>query len=234
MFIGQAAALFMVLGDFGATAFFVSTGLFQALFIVGVSYQMGAIAKLLMLAGVSYKLGAVPFHGWVPDTYQSAPAPFVAFLSVAPKVAVMGALVRVQGVVGNGGFTHAWGPVLVVLAVLTLVFGNVMAIPQTNVRRLLAWSGISHAGLLVLALSLGTADGVSALLFYLATYVVSNMGAFLVAEAVGARVGDELGGWNGLARRSPGLALSMLLCILSLGGIPFVAGFWGTCSRSRR
>lgn len=192
-----------------------------------VGTPMGALGALLVLGGMAYKLGAVPFHMWVPDTYQAAPAPFVAFLSVAPKVAVMAALVRVQGGVGHGGFGHAWAPVLVVLAVLTLAFGNVMAIPQTNVRRLLAWSGIGHAGLLLLALALGSADGVAALLFYLATYVVSNMGAFLVAEAVGAHVGDDFPGWNGLARRSPGLALSMLLCLLSLGGIPFVAGFWG-------
>lgn len=233
------------LGVEGSTKLYLTGSISAGLTIYGASFLVGVtggtsldaialapvspmlvLGLLLMLAGVSYKLGAVPFHGWVPDTYQSGPAPFIAFLSVAPKAAGIAALIRLQG--GPGGSVgELWGPVVLIICVLTMLVGNVLAIPQTNVRRLLAWSGIGHAGLLLLGFFLDSSVGVGAILFYLATYVVSNLGAFFVAEAVGAQVGDELPAWNGLARRSPGLALAMLLSILSLGGIPFVAGFWG-------
>lgn len=233
-------------GAEGATKMYLAGSLSAAFSIYGASFLVGVagttslaaisqapaspllvLGGLLMLAGMAYKIGAVPFHMWIPDTYQVAPTPFVAFLSVAPKAAGMAALIRLQGVPGDGTLAHAWTPVVLVVCVATMLLGNLLAIPQSNVRRLLAWSGIGHAGLLLLALALGTVDGIAAILFYLATYIVSNMGAFLVVEAVGARVGDEIPAWNGLARRSPGLALAMLLCLLSLGGIPFVAGFWG-------
>ena len=228
----------------GATKLYLTGALSAGLAIYGASFLVGVagsssladiaaagdspmrtLGLLLLLAGLSYKLGAVPFHGWVPDTFQSAPAPFVAFLSVAPKVAAVAALLRLQN--AGAGVAATWGSLVVVVAVVTMVFGNLLAIPQTNVRRLLAWSGIGHVGLMLVALYLHTAESAAAVIFYLATYVVSNLGAFFVAEAVGSEVGDELGGWNGLARRSPGLALAMLLALLSLGGIPFVAGFWG-------
>ncbi|GDX81364.1 NADH-quinone oxidoreductase subunit N [Deltaproteobacteria bacterium] len=187
---------------------------------------MLAFGALLVLAGMGFKLGVVPFHMWVPDVYQSAPAPFVAFLSVAPKAAAVAALVRIAAHAGSS-LPGLWAPVVIVLAVITLTVGNLFALPQTNVRRLLAWSGIGHAGFLLIAFAIGTAEAYAAALFYLATYVAGNTGAFFVSEAVGSKVGDEVSGWNGLARRSPGLALAMLLCLLSLGGIPFVAGFWG-------
>jgi NADH-quinone oxidoreductase subunit N len=229
-------------GAEGATKLYLTGAISAGLTVYGASFLVGvtggtslaAIASaptspmlvlgaMLVLAGFAYKLGAVPFHMWIPDTYQVAPTPFVAFLSVGPKVAVMAALVRIS----TGHIAQAWAMPLLVLCVLTLLLGNILAIPQTNVRRLLAWSGIGHAGLLLLALMVGGSAGAASILFYLATYVVSNMGAFFVTEAVGSRVGDDIPAWNGLARRSPGLALAMLLCLLSLGGIPFVAGFWG-------
>lgn len=231
-------------GAEGATKLYLTGSISAALTVYGASFLVGlsgsthldviaatavtpmlALGALLVLAGFAYKLGAVPFHMWVPDTYQVAPAPFVAFLSVAPKVAGMCALIRFAGL--EGPLADLWGPVLLVLCILTMLLGNILAIPQTNVRRLLAWSGIGHAGLLLLALYLQSAAGVTAILFYLATYIFSNMGAFLVAEAVGSTVGDDIPDWNGLSRRAPGLALAMLLSLLSLGGIPFVAGFWG-------
>lgn len=234
------------LGAEGATKLYLTGSISAGLTVYGASFLVGmagstdlitiaqtapspmfVLGGLLMLAGLAYKLGAVPFHLWIPDTYQAAPAPFVAFLSVAPKAAVMAALVRLAGMPERVGVPSSWLPVLLAVSVVTLVLGNILAIPQSNVRRLLAWSGIGHAGLLLLTLAIDSDAGLHAMLFYLATYVVSNMGAFLVAEAVGSKVGDEIVGWNGLNRRSPGLALAMLLCLLSLGGIPFVAGFWG-------
>lgn len=185
---------------------------------------MLALGALLVLAGMLYKVGAIPFHMWVPDTYQSAPTPFVAFLSVAPKVAGFAVLARlfVQAMPAAIRDVRT-APLLLLIGGITMVGGNLLALPQSNVRRLLGYSGVAHVGLLIVALSLGTAEAVAAMLFYLATYVASNMGAFLVVEAVGQ---GEITGWNGLARRSPALALSMLLFLLSLGGIPFVAGFW--------
>lgn len=229
----------------GATKLYLTGALSAGLTVYGASFLVGVSGStllldivnapvsamslagaLLVLAGVAFKLGVVPFHMWIPDTYQSAPAPFVAFLSVAPKVAAVAALVRIAWADGVAAFP-TWTVHLLLLAVITLTVGNLFALPQTHVRRLLAWSGIGHAGLLLLALGLASTDGVGAALFYLATYVFGNMGAFFVAEVVGGHSGEELSGWNGLARRSPGLALAMLLCLLSLGGIPFVAGFWG-------
>lgn len=231
-------------GAEGATKLYLTGSISAALTVYGASFLVGVtgstslealsqatpspmlgLGLLLVFAGFAYKIGLVPFHAWIPDTYQAAPAPFVAFLSVAPKVAGMAALVRLQGTAGP--VAALWGPVLPVVVVATLLLGNLLAIPQTNVRRLLAWSGVGHAGLLLLAFSLDNAAGVAAILFYLATYIVANTGAFLVAEVVGSQLGEEMPAWNGLARRSPGLALAMLLCLLSLGGIPFVAGFWG-------
>lgn len=232
-----------VRGAEGATKLYLTGSMSAGLTIYGASFLVGvtgdtalasitaapaspmlALGLVLVLAGFAYKLGVVPFHAWIPDTYQVAPAPFVAFLSVAPKVAGMAALIRLRGAPGEGALAELWGPVLLVLCVLTLLLGNALAIPQTSVRRLLGWSGIGHAGLLLLAFYLDSRVGNGALLFYLATYVAAGLGSFLVVDAVG---GDELGTWNGLARRSPALALAMLLCLLSLGGIPFVAGFWG-------
>ncbi len=187
---------------------------------------MLALGGMLALAGLAYKLGAVPFHFWVPDVYEAAPGPFVAFLSVAPKAAGVAGLTRLLTEALHP-MRASWAPLLLAVAVVTLVAGNLMAVPQNNVRRLLAYSGIAHMGLLLVALSVGTAEGVSAILFYLATYVASNMGAFFVVEAVGSNVGDELPAWAGLARRSPALGLVMLVSLLSLAGVPFVAGFWG-------
>lgn len=181
---------------------------------------------LLVLAGFGFKIGVAPFHAWVPDTYQGAATPFVAFLSVAPKVAGFSALASVFAL-GLPGQHATWGPVVVALAALTMVLGNLLAIPQSNVKRLLAFSGVAQVGYVLLGLAAGTAQGLAMLLFYLAAYVVANAGAFLVAHAVAESDGDEsVTGMDGLARRSPWLALALLMFLLSLAGIPFVAGFW--------
>lgn len=177
------------------------------------------------LAGMGFKLGMVPFHMWVPDTYEGAPTPFVAFLSVAPKAAGFAALIRLF----SGGLLHAhdrWGTLLIAVCVATMVLGNLLAIPQTHVKRLLAGSGIAHVGIMLLAFAVGTERGLGMLLFYLVAYVFTNMGVFFVHAHIGEAGSDEIGAYRGLARRAPGLALAMLIFLLSLGGIPFVAGFW--------
>jgi len=183
------------------------------------------LGLMLMIGGMGFKLGAVPFHMWVPDTYQGAPTPFVAFLSVAPKAAGLAVMARVL-LEGFGQMRLTWWPALLVICVATMLLGNVLAITQTNVKRLLGYSGIAHMGLMILAFGISTIDGASALLFYLMAYVFMNMGAFLVAEVVGSTGSDEMSAWAGLNKRAPALAFAMLLFLLSLGGIPFVAGFW--------
>jgi NADH-quinone oxidoreductase subunit N len=181
---------------------------------------------LVTLGGLGFKIGAVPFHMWVPDTYEGAPTPFVAFLSVAPKAAGFAVLIRLylEGFLGAAG---RWMPMAVLITVATMVVGNLLAIPQNNVKRLLAYSGVAQIGYMLLALVVGSAEGVAMLLFYLAAYLFTNMGAFAVATAIGDAEGsDDLAAYRGLNKRNPGLAFAMLLFLLSLGGIPFVAGFW--------
>src|SRR5207253_3331042 len=181
---------------------------------------------LTVLAGFGFKIAAVPFHMWVPDTYEAASTPFVAWLSVAPKAAGFVALFRVF-LEGVGDQVTLWMPIIAALAAVTIVGGNLMALPQQNVKRLLAYSGIAHIGYMLVGLAAVSASGTAMVLFYLVAYVFANMGAFLVVEVVARSEGTEhLNGFRGLAQRSPLLAVAMLLFLLSLGGIPFVAGFW--------
>jgi NADH-quinone oxidoreductase subunit N len=184
------------------------------------------LGLVLTLAGLGFKIAAVPFHMWVPDTYEAANAPFVAWLSVAPKAAGFIVIFRLY-LEGVGDRAVLWVPIATGLAALTIVAGNLMAIPQQNVKRLLAYSGIAHIGYMLIGFAAVSANGVAMMLFYLVAYLFGNMGAFLVVEAVTQSEGSErIDAYKGLAQRSPVLALAMLLFLLSLGGIPFVAGFW--------
>ena len=214
---------------YGLSFLFGATGS-TALAAIGRALAAGdplvALGFLLVLAGLGFKIAAFPFHMWVPDTYEAASTPFVAWLSVAPKAAGFAAIVRVC-LEGMGDRAAVWLPVAATLGAVTLVAGNLMALPQTDVKRLLAYSGIAHIGYMLLGLAAVSPYGVAMVLFYLVAYVFSNMGAFLVVEAVGhTGHGTALRSFQGLAQRSPVLALAMLLFLLSLGGIPFVVGFW--------
>jgi NADH-quinone oxidoreductase subunit N len=200
--------------------------------LTGVAKAMGAADPLMTLgllaafAGFGFKIAAVPFHMWVPDTYEAASTPFVAWLSVTPKAAGFVALFRVY-FEGVGEQVSAWISMAALLATLTIVAGNLMALPQQNTKRLLAYSGIAHIGYMLVGFAAASATGTAMVLFYLVAYVFGNMGAFLVVEAVARSEGSEAtSALRGLAQRSPLLALAMLLFLLSLGGIPFVAGFW--------
>lgn len=191
-----------------------------------------SLGILMVLAGMGFKIGVAPFHMWVPDTYQGSATPFVAFLSVAPKGAGLAALFTLFHI-GFAPHASAWMPMLLALTTVTLVVGNLLALPQTNVKRLLAYSGVAQIGYMLMAFLDGSAFSAAMVLFYLAAYTVTNIGAFLVIEAVAASsrdVGDEgddeIGDLDGLYRRSPAMAFAMLLFLLSLAGIPFVAGFW--------
>jgi NADH-quinone oxidoreductase subunit N len=180
----------------------------------------------LILGGLGFKIAAFPFHMWAPDTYEAASTPFIAWLSVAPKAAGFVVIIRLY-VEGVGSAALTWVPLLSVLAGLTIVAGNLMAIPQQNIKRLLAYSGVAHIGYMLIGLAAMSVTGIAMVLFYLVAYVFGNMGAFLVVETVARSEGsDGIDAYRGLAQRSPLLALAMLLFLLSLGGIPFVAGFW--------
>jgi NADH-quinone oxidoreductase subunit N len=180
----------------------------------------------LLLAGLGFKIAAFPFHMWAPDSYEAASTPFVAWLSVAPKTAGFVAIIRIY-LEGLGSTAEIWMPILATLAGMTIVTGNLMAIPQHNIKRLLAYSGVAHIGYMLIGIAAISSTGVAMLLFYLIAYLFGNMGAFLVVEAVArAEQSDGIDAYKGLAQRSPLLALAMLVFLLSLGGIPFVAGFW--------
>jgi NADH-quinone oxidoreductase subunit N len=159
---------------------------------------------------------------WIPDTYQGASASFVAFLSVAPKAAGVAALSLVF-LHGLAAHRAVWMPPLVALAIVSMAVGNVLALAQTDLRRLLGYSGIAQMGYVLVAVAASTELGMGMTLFFLAAYLFTNLGAFLVVHASGASTIDDLGG---LSARSPRLAAALLCFILSLAGIPFVVGFW--------
>jgi NADH-quinone oxidoreductase subunit N len=208
---------------YGATG---TTSLPRLAAAVGEAGPLLDLGFLLVLAGIGFKIAAFPFHMWVPDTYEAAATPFVAWLSVAPKAAGFAVLFRVF-VEGAGPTATQWVPVAAGLGALTIIGGNLMALPQTDVKRLLAYSGIAHIGYMLVGVAAVSASGVAVVLFYLVAYVFSNVGAFLVVDAVGEAGGSTaIAGFRGLAQRSPVLALTMLVFLLSLGGIPFVLGFW--------
>lgn len=194
-----------------------------------VPYEPGplhGVAALLLLAGMAFKIGVAPFHMWVPDTYEGAPTPVVAFLSVAPKIAGFAAFASVF-LVATPTLATTWRPMLWLLVVITMVIGNLVAIPQKNLKRLMAFSGVAQVGYILLGFLGGVEFGAAMMLFYLAAYLFANVGMFLVAHAISeAGEGEDIVHLNGLARRSPWLALALLMFLLSLAGIPFVAGFW--------
>jgi len=185
------------------------------------------LGLLLLLAGFGFKIAMFPFYLWVPDTYEAAPTPLVAFLSVGPKAAGVATLLRLYFEVFSDRVAHvtAW---VAALAALTMIAGNLLALPQTNLKRLLAYSGVAQIGYVLLAVAAGTTFGAGMALFFFVAYLFSNMGAFLSVAAIEA-AGHEptLHGARNLIRRSPVLAASFLAFLLSLGGIPFVLGFWG-------
>ena len=188
---------------------------------------LATLGMMMVLAGLGFKIGVVPFHMWVPDTYQGSGTPFVSFLSVAPKLAGF-AVLSLLFLSGFGRWSSEWIPVVVALSFVTIVIGNLLALPQTNVKRLLALSGVAQIGYMLMAFATVSAEGLGVMLFYAAGYTATNMGAFLVVQALSAAGGDDsIDSFDGLSARAPSLALAMLLFLLSLAGIPFMVGFWG-------
>ncbi len=186
------------------------------------------LAVILVVAGVGFKIAAVPFHMWAPDVYEGAPTPITAFLSVGSKTASFAMLLRIF-VEGLPAAIAEWQTLFYVLAVLSMVVGNVAALTQSNVKRMLAYSSIAHAGYVLIGIVPGTERGVTATLIYLFIYAFMQMGAFAVLALLRRAdvIGDELKDLGGLFRRSPVSAIAMLIFMLSLGGIPPTAGFMG-------
>ena len=187
------------------------------------------LAAVLVVVGFAFKTSIVPYHFWAPDVYAGAPTPFTGFLSTASKAAGFAVFLRVflSGALGPV-VQGEWWAMLVAMCIITMLLGNFVAIYQTNIKRLLAYSSIAQAGYALIGLVTLTQDGSGATLFYLLMYVFTNIAAFgviiLVSNATGS---DEIKDLNGLNRRSPFLALVMLFAVLSLGGIPPTAGFFG-------
>jgi NADH-quinone oxidoreductase subunit N len=185
------------------------------------------IGFMLIFAALGFKIGAVPFHSWIPDTYHGSPTPVTAFLSIAPKAAAFAILLRMF-LVALASFKPAWTLLLVAASILSMTYGNIVAIAQRNIKRLLAYSGIAQVGNILIGLAAGTKMGSDSILFYLLTYLFANLGAFAVIVAVSNVIGtDEIEDYNGLNRRSPFLAFAMLIFLLSLAGVPPLAGFIG-------
>jgi NADH-quinone oxidoreductase subunit N len=185
------------------------------------------IGIALVLVGFAFKISAVPFHQWTPDVYEGAPSSVTAFMSVTVKTAAVAALLRVLGL-GLGPLEEMLVNVLWVLAVLTMVVGNLMAVIQDNVKRLLAYSSIGHAGYILVGIVAGGVEGWSAVVFYLIAYLFMNLGAFGVVVALANRGEDceRVDSFAGLARTRPGLAALMTLFMVALTGIPPTVGFF--------
>ena len=190
------------------------------------------VAFVLMVTGFGFKVSAVPFHSWAPDVYEGAPTPVTAFMSVGVKAAAFAGFAKLF-IMAAGVDWVDWGHVMIILAVLTMVVGNALALPQRNLKRMLAYSSIAHAGYLTLGIiaagKSGETLGLSAILFYLAAYALMNLGAFGVLIWIRSRrkfayTLDEMGG---LGRTLPWPAILMALFMLSLTGIPPTVGFWG-------
>ena len=189
------------------------------------------IAITFILAGIGYKIASVPFHMWSPDVYEGAPIPITAFLSVASKAAGFALFIRFF----HSGFNKPeimqsvdWGLLLAIISALTMTVGNLAALPQRNVKRLLAYSSIAHGGYLLMGAVLLTPEGLGAIIFYLIVYFFMNLGAFYVVVLIANEAGSEMiDGYRGLATRAPFVAAAMAIFLFSLTGIFPFAGFFG-------
>ncbi|MEV6773394.1 NADH-quinone oxidoreductase subunit NuoN [Nocardia sp. NPDC051030] len=191
------------------------------------SHTLAILGVAMLAVGLLFKIGAVPFQSWVPDVYQGAPTAVTAFMAAATKIAAVGALLRVL-YVAVPNLRNDWRPVLAAIAIATMVVGAILAITQTDMKRMLAYSSVAHAGFILVALVAANNSGVSSVLFYLAAYGLGTLGAFAIVSLVRDENGDEataLSHWAGMGRRSPWLACIFSLFLLSFAGIPLTSGF---------
>jgi NADH-quinone oxidoreductase subunit N len=244
----EAAMKYFLIGAF-ATGFLMygMALLYGASGTLSLARMQGALANtsnpglviagaFLLVVAFGFKVAAVPFHMWAPDAYEGAPTPVTAFMAAGVKAAAVAAMIRVFGGALGGDVlpfgTLGWASPMVVIAAITITIGNIGAIRQENVKRMLAYSSISHAGVLrvgICALGLGSPTGLSALVYYLIAYSIATLGAFAIVAYIGSKGRERVlvDDWAGLAAQHPGAALAMIICLLSFGGIPPTAGFFG-------
>jgi NADH-quinone oxidoreductase subunit N len=180
---------------------------------------------VLIIAGLGFKIAAVPFHMWAPDVYEGAPTPVTAYLAVASKAASFALLLRLF-TMGLGPALDTWQPILVALAAVTMSVGNLVALAQRNIKRLLAYSGIGQAGYILMGVAAFSPQATSAVAFHIVGYAVTNLAAFICIIAVFNATGkEEIPDYAGLGERAPFLAMVLSVALFSLAGLPFFAGF---------
>ena len=186
-----------------------------------------AFGLVFVVVGIAFKLGAVPFHMWVPDVYQGSPTSVTLFISSAPKIAAFAMAIRLL-VDGMAGLVNDWQGMLMILSVLSIAAGNIIAISQTNIKRMLAYSTIAHIGFLLLGIASGSYSGYAGSMFYVICYALMSMGAFGMIILLGRKgyEADTLDDFKGLATRSPWFAFMMLILMFSMAGVPPLVGFW--------
>ena len=237
----EAALKYFLLGAFSSAIFLFGMafvyGYSGALTFSGIDAMLTARVGLdglllggvaMMAVGLLFKVGAVPFHAWTPDVYQGAPTPVTGFMAACTKIAAFGAMFRLF-YVAFGGLRSDWQPMLWAVAIATMLLGSVVALSQTDVKRMLAYSSIAHAGFILTALVSAREVGTAAMLFYMAVYGAATIGAFAVVTLVRDAGGEatHLSKWAGLGRRSPVLAGAFALFLLAFAGIPLTSGFVG-------
>ena len=228
--LGALASGFLLYGlsmMYGATGSLDISEVFKAIGTGQINKSVLILGTVFVVAGLAFKLGAVPFHMWVPDVYHGAPTPVTLFIGSAPKIASFVLAIRVLAE-GLDAMVASWQDMLIALAVLSLLIGNVVAIAQTNLKRMLAYSTISHVGFILLGILSGTNEGYRASMFYTLTYVITTVGSFgmiLLLSRNGFEA-DRLEDLKGLNARSPWWAFVMLLVMFSLAGIPPTIGFY--------
>lgn len=197
---------------------------------LGVANPLLLLGLGLILIGFGFKVAAVPFHMWTPDAYEGAPTPITAFMAVGVKVAAFAGFMRIF-MASFGPVSAHWSAVLWVIAAITMTVGNVIALVQDNIKRMLAYSAIAHAGYILVGMAAAGGQAGGAILYYLLGYAFTNLGAFAIVIAVeqtrAGQAGDDISDFRGLARTHPGLAAAMALFLLSLVGVPPLAGFVG-------
>lgn len=235
----EAALKYLLVGSAAAAVFLYGASLLYGLSGGGTSLEAIALALrtsaspitaltlVFVLATVAFKIAAVPFHQWTPDVYEGSPTPVVAFLSVGSKAAGFALALRI--LVGCfESFDAQWKFLFTVLAVLSMVLGNVVALAQTSMKRMLAYSSIGQAGFVMIGMVCGTEDGFAAMVLYMAAYLFMNLGAFACIILFSLRTGsDRISDYAGLYQKDPLITLGLSLCLLSLGGIPPMLGFFG-------
>jgi NAD(P)H-quinone oxidoreductase subunit 2 len=190
--------------------------------------SLGLVVSLVfVIAGIAFKISAVPFHQWTPDVYEGSPTPVVAFLSVGSKAAGFALAIRLL-VTAFPQVIEQWHFVFTALAILSMVLGNVVALAQTSMKRMLGYSSIAQAGFVMIGMTIGTETGYASMVFYLFIYLFMNLGAFACVILFTLRTGtDRISDYAGLYQKDPFLTLALSICLLSLGGIPPLAGFFG-------